>query len=322
MKFYLAPMEGLTGYIYRNAHNAYFSNVDKYFTPFISTNQNGSLKTRESNDINPKNNQGLALVPQLLSNNAKDFINISKKISLLGYKEINLNLGCPFGTVVSKNKGSGFLAKTEELDGFLDEIFSESATKISVKTRLGKDDPEEFYKLIEIFNKYPMEELIIHPRIQKDFYKNKPNLKIFKEALSLCKNPVCYNGDIFTVEDYKLFEDSFPGVGSVMLGRGILTNPGLTKDIKNKIKIEKNSLRGFHDKIYNDYKNVLSGDVNILCKMKGLWFYMISLFSNNEKYAKKIKKAVRLHDYEEAVCSLFKEQNILEDYEQNLVFKV
>lgn len=321
MKFYLAPMEGLTGYIYRNVQNACFNNIDKYFSPFISTNQNISLKTRELNDINPENNEGLVLVPQLLSNNAKDFINTSKKISLMGYKEINLNLGCPFGTVVSKNKGSGFLAKTEELDAFLDEVFSHSVTKISVKTRIGKDDPEEFYKLIEIFNKYPIEELIIHPRIQKDFYKNKPNLKIFKEALSLSKNPVCYNGDIFTVKDYKELVDNFPSVGTVMLGRGVLVNPGLTKDIKYNIKIEKNILREFHDKLYNDYKNVLSGDVNILFKMKGLWSYMISVFSNSEKYAKKIKKAIRLNDYEEAICSLFKEQDILEDYEKNLAFK-
>lgn len=321
MKFYLAPMEGLTGYIYRNAYNAYFNNVDKYFSPFISTNQSTSLKTRELKDIATENNQGLVLVPQFLSNNAKDFINTSKKVSLLGYKEINLNLGCPFGTVVSKNKGSGFLAKTEELDVFLDEIFSRSVTKISVKTRIGKDEPEEFYKLIEIFNKYPIEELIIHPRIQKDFYKNKPNMKVFKDALSLSKNPVCYNGDIFTVKDYKEFSDSFPGVGSVMLGRGVLANPGLISHIKNNVKIKKDLLREFHDKVYNDYKKVLIGDVNVLYKMKGLWFYMISVFSNNEKYAKRIKKAVKLYDYEEAVCCLFREQDVLEDYEKNLVFK-
>lgn len=321
MKFYLAPMEGLTWYIYRNAQNAYFNNIDKYFSPFISTNQSTSLKTRELKDIDPENNQGLNLVPQLLSNNAKDFINSAKRISLLGYKEINLNLGCPFGTVVSKNKGSGFLARTEELDAFLDEVFSQAPVKISIKTRIGKDAPEEFYKLIDIFNKYPIEELIIHPRIQKDFYKNKPNHKIFKDALSLSRNTVCYNGDIFTVKDYMEFKDKFPGVGSVMIGRGVLANPGLVKDIKHSIKIEKNKLKEFHDKLYADYKKILHGDVNILFKMKGLWTYLICLFSNNEKYSKKIKKAVRLSDYEEAVYCLFNEQDIAEDYGKNLSFK-
>jgi len=317
-------MEGFTGYIYRNAHNTFFNNnnIDKYFSPFISTNQSISFKTRELNDILPENNQGLVLIPQLLSNNAKDFIHTSKKIKTFGYNEINLNLGCPSRTVVSKNKGSGFLSKREELDLFLDEIFSQSTTKISVKTRLGKDQPEEFYDLIEIFNKYPIEELIIHPRTQKDFYKNKPNMKIFKEALSLSKNPVCYNGDIFTVKDYNEISTDLSSVDTLMLGRGLIANPGLISDFKNNIKLEKDILKEFHDKLYSDYKEVLSGDRNVLFKMKSVWSYMIAVFSNNTKYAKKIKKSERLYDYDEAVSSLFKEQEILENYEENFFFKI
>jgi len=311
MNFYFAPMEGLTSYIYRNAHNAFFNNIDKYFAPFIVANQGDSFKARELNDISPENNQGLVLIPQLLTNNAKDFIHTAKKIELLGYNEINLNLGCPSGTVVSKNKGSGFLSKTKELDKFLEEIFSSATTKISVKTRIGKDEPEEFYNLIEIFNKYPIEELIIHPRIQKDFYKNKPNLKIFEQALILSKNPVCYNGDIFTIDDYKKFCTDFPSVDTLMLGRGLLSNPAMIGHIKNNNKLEKELLKEFHDKLYEDYKGILFGDRNILFKMKELWFYMIQFFSNNEKYAKKIRKSERLYDYDEAVSSLFREQEIL-----------
>jgi len=313
MNFYFAPMEGLTGYIYRNAHNDFFNNIDKYFSPFIVANQSESFKSREINDILPENNQGLVLIPQLLTNNAKDFIHTSKKIKLLGYNEINLNLGCPSRTVVSKNRGSGFLSKREELDVFLDEIFSQSITKISLKTRLGKDNPEEFYELIEIFNKYPIKELIIHPRIQKDFYKNKPNMRIFREALTISKNPVCYNGDIFTINDYKEFSADIPSVDTLMFGRGLLRNPGLISDITNNIKLEKKLLKDFHDKIYEDYKRVLFGERNVLFKMKELWFYMITVFSDNTKYAKKIKKSERLHDYDEAVSSLFREQDVLEN---------
>ncbi|HCC07055.1 MAG TPA: diguanylate cyclase [Clostridiales bacterium] len=314
MNNYFAPMEGLTGYIYRNAHNAFFNdnNIDKYFSPFIAVNQFQKFKTREINDILPENNQGLVLIPQLLTNNAKDFINASRRIHKLGYNEINFNLGCPSGTVVSKNKGSGFLSKKEELDAFLDEIFSESITKISIKTRIGKDQPEEFYELIEIFNKYPMEELIIHPRIQKDFYKNKPNLKIFREALSLSKNPICYNGDIFTIKEYKEFLADFPSVDTIMLGRGLLANPGMINNITNNIKLEKGLLKDFHDRIYDEYKKVIPGDTNVLFKMKELWFHMIPVFSDNEKHAKKIKKSNSLYDYEAAVLSLFREQDILE----------
>ncbi len=313
MKFYFAPMEGLTGYIYRNAHHDIFNNVDKYFSPFIVANQSESFKTREINDILPENNQGLVLVPQLLTNNAVDFIHTSKKIKQLGYHEVNLNLGCPSGTVVSKNKGSGFLAKRDELDQFLDEIFTASVTKISIKTRLGKEQPEEFYEIIKIFNKYPISELIIHPRIQKDFYKNKPNLEMFKEALILSKNPVCYNGDLFNIQNIQDFTYDFPNVDTLMLGRGLITNPGLIGSVTDGIKMDKQLLKEFHDRIYEDYKKVLFGDRNVLFKMKEIWTYMILMFSDNAKYKKKIKKAEKLCDYEEAVASLFKEQDFLYD---------
>lgn len=304
-------MEGLTGYVYRNAHNSFFNRIGKYFSPFIVANQSDSFKTRELKDILHENNQGLVLIPQLLTNNAKDFIHTSNKIKKLGYNEINLNLGCPSGTVVSKNKGSGFLSKTEELNVFFEEVFSKATTKISVKTRIGKDNPEEFYNLIEIFNKYPIEELIIHPRTQKDFYNNKPNLKIFKDALSLSKNPVCYNGDIRTVKNYSEFLRDFPNVETVMIGRGLLANPGFISEIQSNTKLDKKILKDFHDKIYEDYKKILFGDRNVLFKMKELWFYIMPIFSDNTKYAKKIRKSERLYDYDEAVLSLFKEQDIL-----------
>jgi tRNA-dihydrouridine synthase len=311
MDFYFAPLEGITGHIYRNAYNAFFNNVKKYFSPFIAPNQSGSFKTREINDILPENNQGLVLVPQLLTNNAKDFIDASKRIKALGYDEINLNLGCPSGTVVSKHKGAGFLAKRAELDAFLEEIFSQSITKISVKTRIGKEQPEEFYELIEIFNKYTITELIIHPRIQTDYYKNTPNLKIFKDALTLSKIPVCYNGDIVTAKGYEQFAIDFPSVDRIMIGRGLISNPGLINEIISHTKLEKGTLKAFHDQIYAGYKQTLFGDKPVLFKMKELWVYMILVFSDHAKYAKRIKKAERLRDYDEAVSALFREQDIL-----------
>lgn len=312
MKFYFAPMEGITGYVYRRAHAHFFNNVDKYFLPFIAANQHGSFSTRELHDILPEHNEGVVAIPQILTNNAEDFIRTSRQLKEFGYNEINLNLGCPSGTVVTKNKGSGFLSQKEALDQFLEEIFAQSITKISIKTRIGKDSPEEFNELIEIFNKYPMEELIIHPRIQKDYYKNKPNMEIFKEGLALSKNPVCYNGDLFTVEHYENFTKAYPNVEMVMLGRGLLANPGLIREIKSHKPLDKEVLKAFHDRIYADYQGIMSGERNVLFKMKESWFYMIYMFSNHEKYAKKIKKAQRLSDYELAVESLFREQEIVE----------
>lgn len=312
MEFYFAPLEGVTGFTYRNAHQDFFGNdVDKYFSPFIVTNSKGKLSSKERKDIDPENNKNKFVVPQILTNNADEFIKMSRTLKEVGYDEVNLNLGCPSGTVVSKKRGSGFLTEKKELDEFLEEIFAADVTKISIKTRIGKEKPEEFYDLIEIFNKYPMEELIIHPRVQKDYYNNKPNMKIFKDAVELSKNKLCYNGDIFTADDFRKFTEDFPSIDRVMFGRGIIANPGLIRDINEGITLDKMLLKEFHDRVYSDYREVLYGDIPVLFKMKELWFYMSQMFTNYEKYVKKIRKAQKLRDYDAAVEKLFEDQEIL-----------
>ncbi|EGT2191963.1 diguanylate cyclase [Clostridium perfringens] len=311
MKYYLAPMEGITGFIYRNSYEKFFGGIDKYFAPFVVPNSSKSLKTKELRDVLPENNKGINLVPQILTNDSEGFILTAKKLKDLGYNEINLNLGCPSGTVVGKKRGSGFLSHREELDKFLEEIFKIDDMKISIKTRLGMDKPEEFYELIKIYNKYPMEELIIHPRTRQDFYGNKPNLEVFKEAISLSKNPVCYNGDIFTLEDHNKLVETFKEVDKIMLGRGVLANPALMNEILNNEFMDKKVLKEFHDEIFNKYREVFNEDRNAMFRMKELWGYMIYMFSNNKKYAKKIKKAQKVVDYNQAVTSLFLEQDIL-----------
>ncbi len=311
MKFYLAPMEGITGHIYRNSYEKYFHNIDKYFTPFIVPNQSVSLKTKELKDLLPQNNKGLNIVPQILTNDAEGFILTANKLKQLGYEEINLNLGCPAGTVVSKKRGSGFLAYPEELDKFLDEIYKIDNMKISIKTRLGKERADEFYKLIEIYNKYPLEELIIHPRTREDFYGNTPNLEVFKDALKLSKHSICYNGDIFTLNSYNKIINEFPEVNKVMLGRGILANPGLIGEIKNNEFANKEIIKMFHDEIFEKYTILLNEDKNAMYRMKELWGYMSHIFTNNKKYYNKIKKAQKAIDYKNAVNSLFIEQDII-----------
>lgn len=313
MKIYLAPMEGITGYLYRNAHHTYFGNVDKYFTPFIVPNQNRSLSAREFHDVCPEYNQGMTVIPQILTNKAEDFLWAAGQLKQFGYDEVNFNLGCPSKTVVSKKKGSGFLAHQVELNRFLDEVFSKADLKISIKTRLGKDSPEEFYELIQIFNQYPIEELIIHPRIQTDYYKNKPNLEVFRDALHSTKIPVCYNGNLFTASAYDAFTTEFPEVETIMLGRGMIANPALADEIQNHVFLDKQQLRLFHDTVCQGYQERMSGDRNVLFKMKELWSYMICVFSNYEKYGKRIRKTERLNDYEAIVSALFEEQDIIKD---------
>ena len=310
MKYYLAPMEGITGYVYRNAYAKSFHNIDKYFTPFIVPNQSKSLKTKEFRDVLPENNNGLNIIPQILTNDSKGFIATCKKLKQLGYDEVNLNLGCPSGTVVSKFRGSGFLAKREELDNFLDEIFKIQDMKISIKTRLGVDSADEFYEIMKIYDKYPMEELIIHPRTRQDFYGNKPNMEMFKDALKSSKNTICYNGDIFSVKDYEKFIEECPSVDRIMIGRGSLANPGLINEIKGKGVVDKNILKEFHDEVCMGYKEILSGDINVLFRMKELWSYMIGMFEDSEKVAKKIKKERMLSEYNVIISRLFAEYNI------------
>jgi tRNA-dihydrouridine synthase len=310
MKYYFAPLEGVTGYVYRNAYEAFFGQIDKYFLPFISPTKNKGFTSRELNDMLPEHNDGINAVPQILTNNSEYFIGTANEIAKFGYDEVNLNLGCPSGTVVAKYKGSGFLAKRKELDEFLEEVFSKTSTKISIKTRIGKDSPEEFSELLDIFNKYPLEELIIHPRIQTDYYRNKPNMEIFKEGLALSKNPVCYNGDIFNVNNYKELTQNYPELKAAMLGRGIIANPALILQIKNNDIVDRQKIREFHDAVYKGYQQILSGDKNVLFKMKEVWFYMIRLFAESDKYAKKIRKTDRLQEYESIVTKIFNELEI------------
>ena len=299
MQYYLAPLEGITTYVYRNAYHKYFRKMDKYFTPFIVPHTDKKFNTRELKELSPEHNQGLNVVPQLLTNNAEDFLKTAKDIVQMGYKEINLNLGCPSKTVVTKKKGAGFLEYPEELDRFLDEIYGNANFKISVKTRIGKDSPDEFYQLLEIYNKYPIEELTIHPRIQTDYYQNTPNLDMFKVAYEESKNPICYNGDIRTTDDLTSLTQQFPDLKHVMIGRGIIRNPGLLTHL------DKETLLSFHNMILEEYIKISSGERNVLFKMKELWFYMLNLFKDAEKIGKKIKKTERLKEYEAIINMLF-----------------
>lgn len=299
MNYYLAPLEGITTYVYRNAFHRYFGPMDGYFTPFIVPHKDKRFNTRELKELSLEHNEGLYVVPQLLTNQAEDFLVTANEIANMGYREINLNLGCPSKTVVTKKKGSGFLAFPDELDRFLDAIFSKADFEISVKTRIGKDSADEFTELLRIYNQYPIKELTIHPRVQTDYYNNQPNLDAFEFAYHESKNPICYNGDIGSMEDVNALQERFPNLSSVMIGRGLIANPGMLNGMKRE------SLYVFHQMIFEEYIRISSGDRNVLFKMKELWFYMISLFEDAEKIGKKIKKCERLKEYEEVVRILF-----------------
>ncbi|MBS5190768.1 MAG: tRNA-dihydrouridine synthase family protein [Lachnospiraceae bacterium] len=309
MNLYFAPLEGIGGYIYRNAQADYFEKADKYYSPFLAPNQNRSISPKEYKDIAPEHNEDITLVPQIMANNAEIFLKAAQELEQLGYKEINLNLGCPSRTVVTKYRGAGFLAKPDALEQFLEEVYSKLNIRLSLKTRLGMEDEEEFEHLLDIYNKFPVSELIIHPRVQTDYYKNTPRMESFLNALEKSKNPVVYNGDIFNKEKYQQVMKQMD-VSGVMLGRGVLANPALFGEIRGTEKLSKERLWEFHERLLADYTQEMSGERNVLFKMKELWFYLAWSFTNTEKYEKKIRKAQHLSDYRLVVKQLFFEQEL------------
>lgn len=312
MYFYAAPMEGITGYIWRNAHHHYYPGIVKYYTPFLSPGKKTGWTSREKAEILPDHNHRIPLVPQVLTNSAEAMICSAELLHDLGYREVNLNLGCPSGTVVSKGKGSGFLKDPDKLKAFFDKFFEyrlqrNITIELSVKTRLGMEDPEEILTLMKIYNQFPLSEIVLHARVQKDLYKKPARRDIFRQALRACRHPVCYNGDIFTLEDESRFEKEIPEVTRIMLGRGIIANPQLQEMIVNGTDRDMGRLRLFHDEICTGYENIMSGDRNVLFKMKELWSYLLWEFPGSEKTGRRIKKCTRLSEYKMIVDQWFSE---------------
>lgn len=306
MNYYFAPMEGITGHLYRSLHAKMFPGMTAYYAPFVTPRSKKSLTTRDSNDVHPENNVGLTLVPQILTNSTEGFLETAEAFQELGYTEVNLNLGCPSGTVVSKGRGSGFLAFQPELERFLEEIYAKCPISISVKTRIGMDYEEEWQELMPIFNRFPIEKLIIHPRLRSDYYKNHPHMDVFRDALRQSVNPVIYNGDLYTPADVKRFSEEFPQLDTVMIGRGLIINPALVRQCQGGRPLEKTELKEFHDSILAAYQKVMPGDRAGLFKMKELWNYWGQLFPDAQKPLKQIRKAQRFSDYEAGVAGVFR----------------
>lgn len=317
MQFYFAPLEGVTGYIFRNAFHNHFNcdsvradasgTVARYYAPFISPGRHKKLTTRESSDLSPAHNQGISLVPQILTNDADSFLRTAEYLQSLGYKEANLNLGCPSATVVSKRKGAGMLEDIRLLDDFLEKIFKYSKLAISIKTRIGLEDQEEWYRLVNLFHKYPVTELIVHPRLGVDMYRGPVRMEAFSYIYENTQLPLCYNGDIFSVQKYLEVKERFPKLQAVMLGRGLLMNPALIRQIHHGPAINKEEFRSFHDEVFAAYEIEMSGDRNLLFKMKELWNYWGHLFADGSCYLKKIRKTVNKQEYRMIVSQILRE---------------
>ena len=301
MQYYFAPLEGLTDSIYRKLHHTYFPGIDRYYTPFFSPTVHRSLTPREARELPFADTLDFAVVPQLLTKNADDFLWMAQQCRDRGYREVNLNLGCPSGTVTAKGKGSGMLTDPDALDAFLYTVFSSAPLEISVKTRLGFASADEFPALLKIFNRYPIKELTVHPRVRSAFYNGEVDMDAFRYCVENSRAPLCYNGNLCSVEQIKVFAKDFPQVDAVMLGRGLIADPGMLMPGGTDVK----KLTAFYDALLEAYLDAFGGSRNAMFRLKENWRYLICKFEGGEKLAKRLRKTTDLREYKAITREIF-----------------
>ena len=303
MKLYFAPLEGITTFTYRNTHFEMFGGCDEYFSPFLTPTDNERLSAKTMRDILPEKNT-VNLRVQCLANSGEAFINLVEKISRYGYNEVNLNLGCPSGTVVKKSKGSGALRNLDQLYSFLDYIYSHSKMDISIKSRTGFSSHTEFEEILKIYSHFPVSELIIHPRIREEFYKGTPNLNSFELAYNNYNFKLCYNGDITSVSDFNKITERYPDLNGVMIGRGALRNPAIFREINGGEKLKTSELISFSNQLEKRYIPILGSEVYTLHKLKEIWIYIMENYPDEKKIFKAVKKSNSLPELNNAINCL------------------
>ena len=301
MRYDFAPMEGITDSIYRRLHHKYFGGVDRYFMPFLSPTIHRQLTHKEDRELPFADKECFVAVPQILTKVAEDFLWAAQVCADRGYREINLNVGCPSGTVVAKGKGSGMLRDLSTLDAFLEEIFAKSPLPISVKTRLGLEQAEEFPAILEIFNRYPIQELTIHPRVRKQFYTGDVDMDMFRYATQHSKNPICYNGNLNNTQQIQAFSEEFPGISSLMIGRGLIGDPGMLCPGGS----DKKALEGFMTELLETYFEVFGGARNAMFRMKENWGFLRHRFEGSDRLWKDLRKTTDLGEYRRITAEIF-----------------
>nr|NJM03532.1 tRNA-dihydrouridine synthase family protein [Desulfobacula sp.] len=307
VRIILAPLQGFTDVTFRNVFARHFSGVDGAMAPFIPTMGKKKLKLSRLNDVAPENNKSLFTIPQILGNNAEDFIFLAGRLHDLGHRKINWNLGCPYAKVANKNRGSGLLMHPEKIDAFLDTVLSGISNTLSVKIRLGRQSKNEIQKLLPVFDKYPLDEIILHPRTGIQMYEGAPDHDAFGEASRLSRHSFVYNGDITDPASFQVLQKRFPDIRSFMIGRGLLSNPFLAETLKGlqagKNKISR--LKDFHDDLFQGYGAIYSGPAHLIGRMKGFWGYLGPSFRGKDKLLKHILKSESINRYKGFAADFF-----------------
>ncbi len=301
---YLAPLKGTTEIIFRNIYAKYFQGIDIAIATFVPLNHHKSKEKVRKWDIPPASKQKIKTIPQFLGRNLKDLAHLIKWIQYYGYDELNWNLGCPVSKIVKKGRGCGQLEKPQEIEDFLDAIFDNFEIKLSIKTRLGMSHPDEVFKLIEIYNKYPLKELIVHPRIGKQLYSGSVYYDYFEEVLKLSKNPMVYNGDIKTREDFLKIRERFPKVKKIMIGRGVLKDPFLPEKIKGiytETIPDFYRFKAFHDELSSTLQPIFREEDEFVGKMKEYWRSFAYLFEDRNATFKYVARSKNQKEFESRV---------------------
>ena len=310
LPIHFAPLQGYTDVIYRNAHAACFGGIDAYYTPFVRL-EKGTFRHRDVRGIEPGNNQVPHLIPQLIAPTAEKAEKILSLFIEKGYKEADINMGCPFPILAKRHNGSGILPYPEEVKALLSLITKYPQISFSIKMRLGWEDPEECLKLAPIINELPLRQVVMHPRLGKQQYKGEVDLKAFEAFQHVCKHPLIYNGDINHIEDIHRMQDQFPGLAGMMIGRGLLANPALAWEYQQNRTLEfdemKEKIQSMHTYVYEEYiEQLKGGDLQILNKMKAFWEYLLP--NADRKLLKAIHKSTNLHKYTQAVHAFFNQR--------------
>ncbi len=305
-----SPLQGFTDFRFRNAFHKHFGGIDTFYSPYIKLNGKLVMKGSYERDILPENNSTLEVISQIITNDAEEFLFVAKYVQQFGYKELNWNLGCPYPMVAKCGMGSGLIKNTDQIEHILKRVHNETDIIVSMKMRMGYENPTEILDVFPILEQYPIKNIAIHARIGKQLYKGGVDLDSFQKCLDTSKQKIYYNGDITSVAKFNELQERFPSIDHWMIGRGLIADPFLPSMIKNNTtEYPKNRLEifeAFHDEIYREYDAYLQGPTPIRMKMLGFWEYFSESFSNPQKTFKKIKKAGNSKNYEAAVKEIFK----------------
>ncbi len=309
-----APMEGVTTRVFRRLHADMFSGTDVYYIPFFTPTVDPGFTNRQMKELDPEVNKGINTVPQLVTSRSADFIWAARDLAALGYKEVNLNLGCPVGPITARGKGAGFLRDLPKLEKFLNEVFAaDLPIAVSAKMRVGWADEKEAEAIAEVISKFPFSLVIIHPRLKVDQYRGPVREHVFAQIRPMFSQPLVFNGDIVTTHDIERLDATYPNLKMVMAGRGFVSDPALFRKYKGGPAASKEELQIFAKGLFEGYAQAFSSYKNALMRMKEHWFYMLNLFEPNPVLFKKLFRCKEVGPYEDSVKEIFDECDLLHD---------